>query len=129
MSFQRKVPSWHPPGPVWLGESTLQMEKRLSRKPSNYAVPRPLVGFVCRCAMTRSGHPAAPPSPAMNSRRLGSRGSMPAALRPREALYVDRASAATARSGSKCGRGDLIGEAGRDIMLVTFAAAKIERSL
>jgi hypothetical protein len=33
------------------------------------------------------------------------RGSMPAALRPREALYVDRASAATARSGSKCGRG------------------------
>ena len=30
---------------------------------------------------------------------------MPAALRPREALYVDRASAATARSGSKCGRG------------------------
>ena len=33
------------------------------------------------------------------------RGSMPAALRPREALYVDRASAAAARSGSKCGRG------------------------
>jgi hypothetical protein len=33
------------------------------------------------------------------------RGSMPAALRPREALYVDRASAATARSGSKSGRG------------------------
>ena len=50
---------------------------------------------------------------------------MPAALRPREALCVDRASAATAQSGSKCGRGlaadssiaDLLKSTGRTIAL------------
>jgi hypothetical protein len=45
------------------GEAAIQ-------KASNYAVQRPLVGFACCCAMTRSGHPAAPPSPAMNFRCL-----------------------------------------------------------